>query len=225
MADGVVAGVWFAIPVASSQVAYANATFQRWKAKGYRTAALIDPGSQCPDCDMVVACGVYRGWAWAVNRLISHLPPFAWAVTGGHDVYPDPDKAADAIAAECVEHFRGTLGVMQPTGDSYGALAGSEPLACVSPWIGAEFCRRANRGKGPLWEGYPHYHADGELMLVAQRLGRMWFRPDLVQYHDHYLRRGEDAPQHLERWQATCSASAALYRRRQADGFPGSELA
>jgi hypothetical protein len=95
----------------------------------------------------MIHVGAYPGYALAVNSLALAVlrfdPECQWVCTGGDDVYPDPNKTADEIAAECSEHFAGihagvgliregkwrcrtdaeklaTFGVMQPTGDPYG---------------------------------------------------------------------------------------------------------
>src|SRR5258708_96797 len=94
-------------------------------------------------------CGPYPGYAQAVNGLVRGVlewdPTCNWIVTGGDDVFPDPNHTADEIAEQCRQHFAWqncrvnpegiycpperrnalnrefeTFGVMQPTGDSYG---------------------------------------------------------------------------------------------------------
>ena len=123
-----------------------------------------------------------------------------------------------------------TFGVMQPTGDPWSDHQGRiiERIA-GSPWLGREWCRRAYAGKGPLWPEYTHCFADEELQLVAQRYGVFWQRPDLTQHHDNWARaRGNPAdrpafldeansPEHWRKYQA-------LFNKRKAAGFPGSEL-
>ncbi len=176
-----------------------------------------------------------------------------WIVAAGDDTDPDPAKRADEIARECSEYFAGrgpadrvdentvsmsisefeksrTFGVMQPTGDPWADHQGRiiERIA-GSPWLGREWCRRAYAGKGPLWPEYTHCFADEELQLVAQRYGVFWQRPDLTQHHDNWARaRGNPAdrpafldeansPEHWRKYQA-------LFNKRKAAGFPGSEL-
>ncbi len=176
-----------------------------------------------------------------------------WIVAAGDDTDPDPAKRADEIARECSEYFAGrgpadrvdentvsmsisefeksrTFGVMQPTGDPWADHQGRiiERIA-GSPWLGREWCRRAYAGKGPLWPEYTHCFADEELQLVAQRYGVFWPRPDLTQHHDNWARaRGNPAdrpafldeansPEHWRKYQA-------LFNKRKAAGFPGSEL-
>lgn len=188
------------------------------------TAAFID-GPNAPDnCDLVRHSRTYNGWAHAVNSLSLWVRSACnWIVTGGADNFPVENKVADEIAAECNAHFGGTFGVMQPAGDKWGALDGSQQPACTSPWLGAEWCRRMYGGNGPLWEGYPHYYADAELYDVAKMLGRLWWRDDLTQFHAHYLRRHEPTPEHLHKWQKTVPMSKALYLDRLSKNFPGHE--
>ena len=176
-------------------------------------------------------------------------------VGGGDDLDPDCTKWAHQIAHECVTHafelherqcggchvdasVIATFLVMQPTGDRWGD---NEPWAraqfpdapayidriCGSPWIGREFARRMNQGKGPFWPEYQHMFADEELQNVAQRMGVLWQRLDLTHHHDHPLR---SAGAHVvpdfageiyssEHWQA----SKLLFDSRKKAGFPGSE--
>lgn len=210
--------VWFAVPVAQTDIDRSRITFDAWKGMGYRIAALVN-GERLPyGCDIVLGVEKYCGWAWAVNRLARMLVDFDFVVTGGADVFPDPTKAADAIASECVEYFGGTYGVMQPAGDKYGAI--ESRTACVSPWLGREWCQRAYGGTGPLHGGYYHFYADGDLMHTAKRLDRLWWREDLTQRHDHWLRRGDEQPAHLTAAAAANDSDKALFEARKAAGWP-----
>lgn len=216
--------VWYCIPSARHPHE-ANAVLAAWRAQGYKLAVFHDYEAEPVIADHIIY-GAYVGYAAAVNALASFVlsedPGAEWIVTGGDDLYPDETHPADEIAAICRGHFNGTFGVMQPTGDAYGALAND--TAAVSPWMGREWCRRINGGRGPLWPEYPHYYVDAELMDVASRHGVMLRIDDLTQYHDHYLRDGRaNCPEHLKRWQTTNEASRMLYERRKSAGFPGSE--
>lgn len=134
-----------------------------------------------------------------------------------------------------------TFGVMQPTGDRWGdsdlsrAHHGNDRGAyidriCGSAWLGREFCKRVNQGRGPLWPEYFHMFVDEELQAVAEKLGILWQRPDLTQIHHHWGRKPgasrESIPDFLkavnkkEHW----DKYKALFLERQAAGFPGSEL-
>lgn len=153
-----------------------------------------------------------------------------------------------------------TFGVMQPTGDRWGhdrnthtpqltkdgrcsqcghpkdhyrhMMGAYIDRVAGSPWMGREFCLRANQGKGPLWPGYYHMGCDEELQAVATRLGVFWQRPDLIHLHQHWGRGVGDAmgltanmPDFLKR--ANSREEWAKYKQlfleREAAGFPGSE--
>ena len=130
------------------------------------------------DADYLRVTREYAGWGQSVNGLAAHVfahdPACDWIVGGGDDTEPDPTKLAEEIARECSLHFghdpddagdpepvESTFGVMQATGDRWGA---DEPWAraafpdapayidriCGSPWIGREFARRMNQGAGAV---------------------------------------------------------------------------
>lgn len=212
--------VWFAIPTANAE--RCAKTFEAWRAMGYSTAALVD--GETPDirnADLCVRLKKYRGYAQAVNLLCDCLKNAEWVVTGGDDVLCDPKHRAEDIGDQCAQYFGGTTGVMQPCGDPYGALA--DRSAAVSPWMGREFRREINLGRGPLWPAYEHYWVDTELAAVCEGDGLMLWRDDLVQYHDHHLRRGDPKPQYLLDKEPSAAAGKILFERRKAMGFPGSE--
>ena len=219
--------VVYAIPTANAE--QCGRTFARWRDMGYRTVALANGpayGARIDNANHVLHVPDYPGWAASVNRLFTIVSPDI-LVTGGDDMLPDPNRPADAIAAEFLEHFGGTLGVMQPTGDRWMPDERGVPVSeriCGSPWLGAEFCRRANRGRGPLWPGYRHWFADEELCAVTRAAGLLWQRPDLSHLHEHHLRRGAPRPAYMEATAVQWAADAELFRQRSATGFPGHEL-
>jgi hypothetical protein len=104
--------VWFAIP---SALPYREALdcFRKWGERGYATAAFRDTQAKRLPLDLCVH-GSYPGYARAVNMLAAAVlrldPECRWIVTAGDDVFPDPDHSPEQIAAECEEHFGGTLG-------------------------------------------------------------------------------------------------------------------
>lgn len=201
--------VWFAIPSANAPLC--GRTFGLWKARGYRTAVLIDGDTPIPDnADHVIRTPDYHGWSWAVNQLCRTLD-CDFMVTGGDDHEP-ADACPSAVAAQCTLRFGGTYGVMQPTGDRYGRI----DEVCPSPWIGRAFARKF----GPLHEGYVGFFSDEELACVAEREKVLWRRPDLSQYHRHFAR--EDAP--MADYQRTArkhwKADRDLFQIRKAAGFP-----
>jgi len=251
--------VWFAVP-SKRPPAEAVACLRKWKERGYNTIIMVDAqdvpawafgdhGVGAVDLMHVPALpGRYPGYAQAVNTLVRQVlhedPKCDWIVTGGDDVFPDPNHTADEIAAQCSEHFGGkrlskpgdwtTFGVMQPTGDRWGE---EEPYArqmwpdapamidriCGSPWMGRSFCERINQGNGPLWPEYFHNWVDEELQNVAIKYGCFWQRRDLTHYHNHCVRTtGQWAP-HLAGATADYHKFEPLFRARKAAGFPGSE--
>lgn len=204
-------------------------------------------------CDLLIVAAKYPGYYAAANGLVDQVflkdQTCDWVVCAADDMDPDASKPADEIAWECSVNFGtrhdlaapltpGTFGVMQPTGDRWGE---HEPWAkaqhptrpayadriCGSPWIGREFARRVNLGKGPWWPEYLHMFGDEELLNVAEKLGVLWQRRDVIHYHDHCRRDGVArtpaflteayGPAHWTKYQE-------LFARRKMAGFPGSEL-
>ncbi len=137
-------------------------------------------------------------WSWR-----SRLPEATNAVL--HNKYPsDLPKYS-------------TFGVMQPTGDPWSDNHPGEKRlirrVAGSPWLGREWCERANKGRGPLWpggltclgcrgegigckecdwtgktKGFYHMFADETLQCVATQLGVFWQREDLTHHHEHWGR-------------------------------------
>lgn len=249
--------VWLCIP-SKRPPEEAEKVLKLWRERGYKIALLRDEGECGKlRCDYENSILPYPGYAAAVNSLIRDVlclhPEAEWLVTGGDDVQPDMNHSAEEIARQCSEkfyvHFElmypplrdkiagwsasatelRTFGVMQPTGDRWGDRQGPYiERVCGSPWMGREFCRRVYGGRGPLFEGYFHMGEDEELQAVAQKVGVLWQRPDLIHFHNHWGRKnasGDDMPKFLERandpkeW----AAYKKLFAERQAAGFPGHE--
>jgi hypothetical protein len=184
---------WFAIPSARP-AREANETLRKWYEKGYGIALWRDSADdETALLCHVVLTGSYPGYARAVNALAADIlardPHCDWIVTGGDDTEPDPDHSPAEIARECIEHFGGAFGVMQPTGDRWAD--GSIDRICGSPWMGREFCQRMYQGNGPLWPEFTHMFVDSHLQCVAQKLGILWQRRDLTHRHNHFCRVGE----------------------------------
>ena len=187
--------VWYAIPSKRND----GGTLPLWRARGYKTAVWRDTADGTIDADLVLI-GEYPGYAKAVNALSAEIleryPETQWIVTGGDDIEPDGNNTPEMIAEECSQYFGGTFGVMQPTGDRWGAdpkqpnHIGSAyaDRVCGSPWMGAEWCRRAHGGLGPLWPEFRHMFVDEALQYAAVQLNLLWQRPDLVQFHRHWAR-------------------------------------
>lgn len=233
--------VWVCVPSARP-VEHVRAWAAAWRERGYKLALWRDePWATIP----------YPGYAVAVNRIISwliaHVADAQWFVLGGDDVFPDAAHTAEEIAEECRFHFEDlhggharleTFGVMQPTGDRWGENAlhmgkrGSAYIdrVCGSAWLGREFCRRVNQGKGPLWPEYTHMGVDEELQEVAIKYGVLWQRRDLIHLHQHWGRnqkaRVEDMPEFLKKANSKpeWDRYKAIIEARRAAGFPGSEL-
>lgn len=221
--------VWFTIPSARPP-AEANAALARWRARGYKLAIFRDVGAEPVHADLMIF-GEYKGYAAAVNQLCRAVmdadPAASFMVTGGDDVHCISDFAPEVIAAQCEARFGGTLGVMEPTGDRWMVDRNGKCAAervCIAPWMGREWCRRGYGGKGPLWEGYEHFYCDEEHARVAEKLGILWQRPDLTQYHEHWSRNGGERPAFLEKARLGWDAAKELFESRQAAGFPGHEL-
>ncbi len=231
---------WYCIPSARP-VAEVAPVVAKWKAMGYGVALQRDDYSR-GDCfedhidvgDGSWLCHVrpYLGYAEAVNFLAAEVlrdhPEVDWIVCGGDDTYPDPNKHADIIAAECSEAFAttwniSTFGVMQPTGDRWNdGLGIIIDRIAGSPWLGREWCRRANGGRGPLWPEFQHQFVDEHLQNYAQHLGVFLQRPDLTHYHAHAQRDGmSPAPPHMAQWntQAHWRESKAIFERLKAGNF------
>ncbi|MES2393495.1 MAG: hypothetical protein V4555_17800 [Acidobacteriota bacterium] len=219
-------------------------TIPKWTAAGYKTAIWRDSGAPPIEANITII-GKYPGYSKACNALIKMAladQACQWVVGGGDDVLPDPDHGPEEIAEECEEHFTcapdlpgtcakcRTYGVMQPTGDPWRDLQGRiiERIA-GSPWIGRAFAERVYGGNGPWWPDYFHCFGDEELMLVAQRMGVYWQRPDLVHHHEHWARKSGDVKDMPEFLKEANSAAhwekyKALFMQRKAAGFPGSEV-
>jgi len=182
--------------------------------------------------DGLIIVQPYEGYARSVNRLCREVlmldPECEWCVTGGDDTLPDLSHSPDEIARQCTEHFGGTFGVMQPVGDRYAG--GCIDRIAGSPWMGREWCQRANQGAGPLYPEFQHMFVDEALLRSAEKLGVYWPRPDLTHFHDHFMRQSyaidspaihRAPPPHLTRWntQEHWDESKALFQRLEAQGF------
>lgn len=223
--------VWYCIPSARP-AEEARPILAKWQEMGYQTALLRQ--GDLIDADIVMPTISYYGWARSINMLsrlvLAHVPHAEWIVSGGDDTFPDPNHWAEEIAAQCREHFQGTFGVMQPTGDRWAN--GTIDRICGSPWLGRDFCLRMYGGNGPMCDLYEHMFGDEELQQVAIRTGVLWQRPDLTHLHRHYFRSPSNGvnylapiPRHMVEFngQKHWNESQALYLSRQAAGFPGHE--
>jgi hypothetical protein len=212
--------VWVAIPSANAPLC--GETFAVWQARGYRTAVLVDGDTPDPaNADMIVRTPDYRGYGWAVNTLCRALTDVDWVVTGGDDILPDPDHAPEDIAAECVKHFKGTFGVMQPVGDPWNDYCIKK--CAGSPWMGKDFRRRINQGRGPYIEDFVHYYDDTYLRATCIRYGCYWEHPDITHTHEHWTKKKVARPAYLVKAEARVETSRLLFEKLVREGFVGTE--
>lgn len=212
--------VWFAIPSAS--VDRCRKVLPVWRKMGYRTAILQNRERGDVPADVSVWFDYYPGWPGSINILAREIVPASAPiiVSGGDDMLPDADHSAQEIAAQFLERFPDTFGVMQPHGDDFLETA----QFCGSPWLGRAWCERMYQGSGPMFQGYVHHGADDELFWVGKCLGALWTRPDLTQYHDHFLREGEVPPQWwVDAVEKNDERDTLHFIARAAHFFPGHE--
>lgn len=231
--------VWLCIPSARP-VEEIRLIMEKWREMGYKIALWRDDVEFPSGIADYVRAGEYPGYAKVVNVLALDVlnfqdPDCNWIVAAGDDTLPDPNKRAEEIAEECCTYFwpESTFGVMQPTGDSWeDNHPGEKRLirrVAGSPWLGREWCLRANQGKGPLWPEFFHMFADEALQQTAIALDVFWQREDLTHLHNHWGRpregermgRADRMPDFLvkanspEEWRK----SKAEFERLKAGGF------
>jgi len=234
--------VYFAIPSARP-IDEARPCFDAWKSIGCKVAATRkDPTDHRKlGLDLGLSLPVYQGWPTHVNLLAKAVlecdPTCNIVVSGGDDCWPDPDWPAERVEAEFIEHFGGTLGVMQPVGDVPGTVPWSKAVIdglrvqwriAWAPWMGREWCQRAYGGRGPMWGEYFHMFADADLQVVAKKLGLFHQRPDIHQDHRTWKQNGtrkEQRPEHLIKANELWDRDKGIYFAREAADFPGHELA
>lgn len=219
--------VWLAMP--SANIEMAQKTFPAWKHRGYKIAIVCPvrlSEAYRPLVDMLITeteTGGYRGWPVSVNYLCKKLTLADIIIAAGDDMYPDENHSADELRLQFIEHFNGTLGVMQPYGDKFGSMACAEcEQICGSAWLGRDFRNRVNKSKGPLWEDYFHMWADTELYQVAKKHECLWIREDLSQYHAHRLRKHHRFIPNIPR--GNFEVAKNLYYKRKEAGFPNTDL-
>ncbi len=204
----------------SANAANAAECARAWRDQGYKVAILQDRARFSVDCDALIARDRYPGWAGSINTLFHEAVPETCPVivAGGDDMLPDPGARAGEIAEQFLDHFGGTFGVMQPTGDDFEATR----TICGSPWIGRDWMRRMYAGSGGLCDSYHQQWADDELYWVSRCAGRFLERPDLSQFHDHFLRSGRPAPAYwVESAAGHHERDCLTFIARSRSGFPG----
>jgi hypothetical protein len=211
--------IWYAVPSANKE--RCESAFNLWKDRGYKTAVLIDKGVQAPlNADLVIEADPYPGYYGSFIQLNKAIGPNAdILITGGDDILPDP-RDAQEIGEDFFKHFPDGFGIMQPLGDN---MPGAETI-CASPWFGKGWLKRAYRGLHPVWPGYIAFFGDQELREVAKKLGALWQRLDVNQYHHHWSRQG--GPEKLP-YQAKNDVfwknDEKLYYERKRGNWPGHE--
>ena len=211
--------IWYAIPSINEE--RCNKSFDKWKEMGYKTCALLDRGVQWQPkhADMILYTpGVYEGYYRSFIHMAKTIGRDAdIIITGGDDIFPEPNKSAQEIGRECLARYPDGLFIMQPTGD---AMPGVDRI-CASPWFGKGWLERGYQGKFPVWHEYIAFFGDQELKEVSERLNVLWQRSDLCQYHDHWTRVG--GPQKTDyqtRNDAHWKHDENIYKKRKMSRFP-----
>lgn len=209
--------IWYAIPSINEE--RCSVAFEKWKAMGYNTCVLLDRGKEQPrHADMILYTDKYEGYYKSFNEMAKTIGRDAdIMVTGGDDIWPDPNKNAQEIGRECLAKFPDGLFVMQPVGD---IMPGVHRI-CASPWIGRGWLDRGYQGKHPLWGGYIAFFGDQELKEISEKLKVLWQRSDLCQYHDHWSRvGGPPKTEYQKRNDSFWTHDQNLYNSRKMQKFP-----
>jgi hypothetical protein len=206
--------VWVIFPSANHDKA--EEAQRRWKAQGYNVATLFDGSDP------------YRGYWHSINRLVKDVGNKADIfVAAADDIDPDMSATAEEIGDDFLLRFPGGFGVMQPCGDPQGEIMDGKHAAariCGSPWFGRGWVERAYGGRGPMPTEYFHFYGDEELKNVAEKLGVLWMRPDLTQFHRHWSWGHSKQADYQKRNSAGhWTKDRMTFMQRQAQGFPGHE--
>lgn len=200
-----------------------------WHAMGYRVAVMLDGQTEPMRlgwADLALGISDYPGFPACINALAREVfardPDTPCFVCGSDDILPDQTKRADVLAGEFVQHFGGTLGVMNATGDKYGGWRD----CLLSAWVGREYSERINGGMGYLWPEYFHYCSDSEAYSVSVLRGLLWRREDVAEHYAHWTRTGVDTlpKPKREKVESMWPRDGWLFKLREKHGFPGSGL-
>lgn len=214
--------VWFAIPSASPEKC--RKTLPVWRDMGYKIAVLQNYERADIPADITVWYDYYPGWPGSVNILCRKIVPASCpiVVTGGDDMLPDPNHSAELLAAQFLQRFPDTFGVMQPHGDEFMLAR----LYCGSPFLGRKWFTSMYGGSGAMFAGYRHNWADNELYWLAKGMGALWERRDLAHHHEHFTRSGEEKPAYWKQHVETRDLEdCRLYISRSWSRFPGHQPA
>lgn len=217
--------VWVLMPTVMK--GHVPAQLSKWTGRGYRVGLWVDsvPNSEVHQFSELKIQGPYPG-VWASWNILAHTACKLGAdvcVLIGDDMDPDPTKNAQEIANEFFDKFPDGFGVMQPCGDLQGKDSTGTPAAariCGSPWVGRSWVQFAYGGSGPVSALYDAFYADEELKHYAEKMGRLWMRPDLSQFHRHWSWGHLPKRSYHERNQTKWLNDKALFERRQKAGFP-----
>lgn len=223
--------VWAVMP--SAQAAHVPEQLNKWRDAGYTLGLMIDPGpTKVPlrmgKSEMLIECpypGVWTAWNLLAKAAIVHGADVV--VMLGDDMDPDPNKNAQVIAGEYLHRFPTGFGVMQPCGDPQGEMIDGKRNAarvCGSPWVGKGWVNRSYRGNGPVCDQYKRFYADEELPIVAEKLGALWWRPDLMQFHRHWSWGHMAKQDYHERDSHLMHPDRELFFSRRDAGFPHAAL-
>jgi hypothetical protein len=215
---------WVAFPTCNTLRAVK--ALAAWKGMGYNTCILVDAFHPVKaEADVVISVPNYEGYWKSCNQMCKHIIAKSHAhivVCAADDLFPDERKNAEVLQRQFLQHFNGTLGIMQPIGDS---MKGTDQI-CGSPWIGREFIERSYQGNGPYHDGFAQFYSDEELLHVAKKLGILWQRRDVTHLHMHWARKKgpKKTPYQIENSKKWWDKDKALYLLRSKAGFPGHEL-
>lgn len=205
-------------------------------------ADIMHENSGYPQAEWFIAAGddIFPDPNKSAEEIAQECRMYFAQLHAGPDAAAGVDLSVKSIGAALRGLEQSTFGVMQPTADRWG----EDPNAanpkhrsayidrvCGSAWIGREFARRINQGRGPLWPEYFHMSVDRELQGVAQKYGVLWQRPDLTHFHQHWGRpkpgerigHASNMPAFLKKANEGMTESEKLCDQRERDGFPGSE--
>lgn len=229
--------IWWCTPSARP-IEQAKPSFDSFRAIGCKLAATRKDPADCErlGLDLCLTLPIYPGYYAANNLLAREIlkrdPECTIVACGGDDVFADPNHLAVDVEREFIEHFGGTLGVMQPVGEVPGSVPWSmgiinglpvQKRIAWAPWLGREWCERAYMGTGPFHGECWHYFGDEFLQLTAQRLGLFWQRDDIHQDHRTWKIEGE-RPRHLFKAYDLWDRDKAAYDRVAAPDWPGAKL-